>query len=329
MRHRAGGAFAATVAAVVTASIVFAPAASAARERPTGLVFLPNPVVVLGDQDLADDRDADSPAFAGAYSTVRLRNLDHSGYLSGSWATVCASTCAFERSEQFLYDRSEDGFEQVMAYYAVTKAQRYLRSLGFDDVNAEPQDVVIRAGLDNSFFDPRKDELQFGKGGVDDAEDMDVIWHEYGHAIQDDQVPGFGSGGDARAIGEGFGDYWAFTMSEPVTPIDPACIADWDAVSYTSDLPHCLRRVDLDLMVDDLSGEPHHDGQVWSRALFDLHAALGRAETDTVVITAQGSFATDATFADAARLVVDAATALYGQSAGDMAMHAFQDRGIL
>jgi Zn-dependent metalloprotease len=48
---------------------------------------------------------------------------------------------------------------------------------------------------------------------VDDAEDADVIVHEYGHAIQADQVPGFGAGGDAGGMGEGFGDYLAGTIS--------------------------------------------------------------------------------------------------------------------
>jgi hypothetical protein len=38
------------------------------------------------------------------------------------------------------------------------------------------------------------------QGGVDDAEDADVILHEYGHAIQDNQVPGFGSSLEAGAM---------------------------------------------------------------------------------------------------------------------------------
>ena len=50
-------------------------------------------------------------------------------------------------------------------------------------------------------------------GGVDDAQDPDIVYHELGHAIQDDQIPGFGqpsfsSLGDPGALGEGFGDYW-------------------------------------------------------------------------------------------------------------------------
>jgi hypothetical protein len=67
---------------------------------------------------------------------------------------------------------------------------------------------------------------------VDDAEDAEVILHEYGHAIQDSQMtpPGFGTSVEAGSIGEGFGDYWAVTVSNVIAPTpDPACVADWDS----------------------------------------------------------------------------------------------------
>jgi hypothetical protein len=320
-------------AALVAASVPFAlatPALATTAERPSGLVFLPNPVVTLQDQTLTDQNDADYPALAPAYQVVRLRNLDHSGYLRGAFADVCGAQCVFSRRERFLFDRSEKGFEQVMAYYAVTKAQRYIRSLGFTDVNEGPQVVKIRAGFDNSFYDPAKDELLFGSGGVDDAEDMEIIWHEYGHAILEDEVPGFGESEDALAIGEGFGDYWAYTMSAPVSGgYDPACIGDWDSVSYAVGVPHCLRRVDLELTVADRIGESHHDGQIWSRALYQVSQDLGRTKADTIILTAQFSFATDSTFVDAAQAIVDTARALYGQDDANLVSNAFEARGIL
>jgi hypothetical protein len=87
-----------------------------------------------------------------------------------------------------------------MAYYWITAAQRYIQGLGFDSitrrpVNMESQDVRINQwGLDNSFSTSKKDELRLGKGGVDDAEDAEVILHEYGHAIMDAQQTPFGYG---------------------------------------------------------------------------------------------------------------------------------------
>ena len=74
-------------------------------------------------------------------------------------------------------------------------------------------------GADNSFAtDHPKNELRFGKGGVDDAEDAEVILHEYGHAIHFSQNFSFASE-EAGAISEGFGDYWAVTVSDVVAQL--------------------------------------------------------------------------------------------------------------
>ena len=165
---------------------------------------------------------------------------------------------------------------------------------------------------------------------MDDAEDAEVILHEYGHAIQDSQVAGFGAGAEAGAIGEGFGDYWALTVSSVVAPTpDPACVADWDSVSYTSRVPHCLRRVDSDLHYEDRNGGVHHDGQIWSRALWDIRQSLGNARADTIILEAQFDFAPDTTMPAAAGATVAAAGRLYGNSTANRVQAAFEARGIL
>ncbi len=156
-------------------------------------MFLPNPIADLRDQSLNDQKDADYAALQPAYHGVTLTNLDGSGYLRGDWATIVSETGspAFSPNNTFNYNRHQDEFEQVMAYYWITEAQNYLQRLGFGSgtfraVNKESQRVRINQwGADNSFFTDKKDELRFGKGGVDDAEDAEVILHEYGHAVQD------------------------------------------------------------------------------------------------------------------------------------------------
>lgn len=37
-------------------------------------------------------------------------------------------------SSQFFYTRFQSGFEDVMAYYHIDSNQRYLQSLGFDNI---------------------------------------------------------------------------------------------------------------------------------------------------------------------------------------------------
>lgn len=319
---------------------------SASRTGPgtstgTGQVFLPNPVADLEDQSLTDQKDENYAALEPAYHIVTLTNLDGSGYLRGDWANIRSETGnpAFSETNTFIYTRDDDRFEQVMAYYWVTEAQKYIQSLGFGStlrpINMESQDIRINQwGADNSFSWDKKDLLKFGKGGVDDAEDAEVILHEYGHAILDSQSTPFGAFGqspEAGAIHEGFGDYWAVTVSAVIAPTaDLPCVADWDAVSYTSDIPHCLRRVDTDLHYpEDLNGRVHHDGQIWSRALWDIRNALGHVHADTIILEAHFSFPVDATMPEAAAEVVAAAERLYGAADAAAVQAVFEARGIL
>jgi hypothetical protein len=302
------------------------------RATGEGRVFDPNPVTTLRDESLTDQRDRDYPALQPAYFVRTLTRLDGSGFLRGDFADVKGTgSTAFSADLRFIFGRSDSEFEQTMAYYNVTSAQEYIQSLGFTDINNEPQDLKVdQFGGDNSFFYPKQDFIKLGKGGVDDAEDAEVTWHEYGHAIQDSQVPGFGVGHDAGSIGEGFSDYWAVTMSVPVSGgYEVPCVANWDSISYTDEVPHCLRRTDLDLTVADQNGGIHHDGQIWSRALWDIHNALERRTADTLILEAQFSFAPDTSFRDAALDTVAAARSLFGATAARRVERAFRDRGIL
>jgi zinc metalloprotease ZmpB len=333
------------VAAVTIASIALAApalAAPPATAGPAAQVFAPNPVADLGIETLTDQKDADyfsaDPALAKAYHRIQLSDLDGSGTLSGTYAKVLSETgkAATDTGSGFVYTRDQDQFEQVMGYYWITRAQLYIQSLGFGStlpaVNKRQQLLRINQfGGDNSFYREGTGKLTitFGKGGVDDAEDAEVIVHEYGHSVQDNQVPGFGTTPDAGAISEGFGDYLAVTVSAHEAPTaDEPCVADWDSTSYTSTVPHCLRRVDgTKHYPEDLAGEVHADGEIWSRALWDIRGALGPKLADTIIIRAQFSFTPDISMPAAAKATIDTA-ALYGNSAKNAVTAAFAARGL-
>src|SRR4051812_8502243 len=306
-------------------------------------VFVPNPVQSLGDESLTDQKDADSAVPAAAYHAVQLTNLDGSGFLHGDYATVYSETGnpAFSPTNTFAYTRNQDEFEQVMAYYWITEAQKYIQSLGFGvtrrGIDNQSQRIRInQLGADNSFeTDHPNLEVRFGKGGVDDAEDAEVILHEYGHAIHSSQNFSFASE-QAGAISEGFGDYWALTVSDVVSRADGVAvsrdlprIADWDSTSYTSTVPHCLRRTDLNLHYPaGLDGDVHDDGQIWSRALWDIRQNLGNRVGDTIILNGSFNFP-GTTMPDLAQQTVLAAGQLYNASTAKMVKAAFHARGIL
>lgn len=320
--------------AQVLASDKISQHAAAPRRKGKARVFDPNPVVKLQDEGLRDQKDANAAVPAAAYRPVTIRHL-HRNTLIGKWVEIINADRPVRPNGDFRFARVNNRFEMVNAYYGVERVQGFLQSLGFTDANAERQVVKTDAfPVDNSFYEPASDRILFGEGGVDDAEDLEVVWHEYGHAVQDAQVPGFGSHEQAGAIGEGFGDYLAVTMSQglaPDTATTPwACVMDWDATSYTSDTPHCLRRVDgTKMFPDDLDGEVHDDGEIWSRALWDINQAVGRRQATTLIIEAQFAFTPGISFRVAAQTTVDTARALYGDTVAGQVQTAFVDRGIL
>jgi hypothetical protein len=328
--------------AAVAASLALAGLAPAATAAPTApaQVFAPNPVADLGIQTLTDQKDADyfsaDPVLKNAYHRVTLTDLDGSGTLTGAYAKVLSETGKAATGTSFIFTRDQDQFEQVMGYYWITRAQLYIQSLGFGStlpaVNKRQQLLRINQfGGDNSFYREGTGKLTItlGKGGVDDAEDAEVIVHEYGHSVQDNQVPGFGSTLESGAIGEGFGDYLAVTVSAHEAPTaDEPCVADWDSTSYTSTVPHCLRRVDGDKHYpEDLEDEVHADGEIWSRALWDIRTALGPKLADTIIIRAQFGFAADTTMHAAAAATI-ATSGTYGAAAKRAVTAAFVARGL-
>jgi hypothetical protein len=333
------------LAAVAAFPLVAAlPATSGAESAATatGTVFHPNPVQQLGDESLTDAKDADYGALAPAYRQVTLTDLDGSGSLTGRYVRVKSETGKAARITDGAlpaHHRDSDQFEQVMGYYWVTTAQRYLQHLGFGSalrpVNQRQIELRINQyGGDNSFFRGDKANITLGKGGVDDAEDAEVIVHEYGHSVQDGQVPGFGTNLESGAIGEAFGDYLAVAVTSWATGTPSGtpepCVADWDSVSYTSGPTHCLRRLDgTKHYPEDMVGEVHADGEIWSRSLWDIRQALGDGKAGTLIVEAQFAFAPDTSFRSAAEATVAAAQRLYGAEAAQATRKAFADRGIL
>jgi len=137
-----------------------------------------------------------------------------------------------------------------------------------------------------------------------------VTIHEFGHATQANQLPGFGTPGsdtEQRAMGEGFGDFLAaFTYLQDGNAAYQAgrrfCVAEWDATSYrpvTVAVPDrgCLRWVDgkNESTGGDIGTYPgapteeHNDGRYWSAMLTcvfnGIEGPLGTAQARNRMLT--------------------------------------------
>ena len=78
----------------------------------------------------------------------------------------------------------------------------------------------------------------------------------------------------------------------------------------------------------DLNGEVHHDGQIWSRALWDIRQAVGHVTADTLILEAQFGFP-GTTMRALATTTVAVAGNLYGQAVATKVRAAFVNRGLL
>lgn len=287
----------------------------------TGYVFDVNPVASTGDLTLTDSMNQATPALEAARFQVTLPRLDGSGFTRGDFAdarTRDAGARANSPTNEFLYSRNNLGFEQANVYFHITRTQERIQALGFTDVNNRVQGAVVdQQSADNSFYSPQTLRLGFGTGGVDDAEDGDIVMHEYGHAIQDNQVPGWG-GGDEDAMGEGFGDYLAASFSLALDGghpqlSDPACVGDWDAIPYSNETPPCLRRVDTTKhWPEDSEYASHADGEIWSASLWRARSLFGADVVDTLVLESHFILGTGGSMFTASDAILNANTMLDG-----------------
>ncbi|HYS53716.1 MAG TPA: M36 family metallopeptidase [Thermoanaerobaculia bacterium] len=326
-----------------------------------GRVFDPNPVAKLNRPDLQDQNDAASAVPDSAYSIVDLIDLPASGPLAGPNVQIVdvqlPTTTRADASQSLMFDRSQAQFEEVNAYYHIDRTQRYLQSLGYTGnrrivAYAIPVDPHAATGTDNSFFvtnTPGTGALFFGDGGTDDAEDSDIMLHEYGHAIQESIAPGaFGgsSSSQSRALGEGFGDYWSFSSTyEQTIPSgrDPFCIGDWDARCWMDDASQncgypagadCLRRVDsaktmANFIVSETPGTEHKNGEIWSSALREIFMKLGKRTTDTLVLEGTFGVPVGPSFTLMGQKLLAADRALNGGANSSVICSAMTSRGIL
>lgn len=315
------------------------------------LVFDPNPVVTTNDPSLRDQNDSATAVPFFAYVPVEVDDD-----LDGPHVRIVdlqAPNIPPARAGE--YNREQDGFEDVNAYFHINRNQRYLQTLGYAGPRqiapyAVPVDAHAQVGQDNSLFlpsftTPGIGTLYFGEGGTDDAEDADIVVHEYAHALHEWIAPGTFGGTfseQSRAMAEGFADYWAFSQHYEArrrTGRDPFCIGDWDArcdgdgCAYPPG-SNCLRRVDsprtmADYETGDAPGVDYRNAQIWSSALREIHVAIGKRPADTIIIESLFGAPPRPTFAVIAQRMLAVDRQMYGGAHADVLCAAFTSRGIL
>ena len=225
---------------------------------------------------------------------------------------------AERRPDAFRYGRADDGFEAVMAYYHIDASQRHVQALDLDRAIQEAPISVNPHGLgdfDDSKFYPAQNALAFGQGGIDDAEDADVIWHEYGHALLEGSAPGLLGTTEGRALHEGWADYWAASYARSLVEAGLVPEGDWRRLFPWDGnnggwqgrrLDHAGR------YPDDLTGNIYTDGVLWATTLMEVYDDLGRETTDRLSLHSHAYLSHPVTMQDAAEALLQADEDLHG-----------------
>lgn len=233
-------------------------------------------------------------------------------------------------SNEFNFARSEVGFEDCNTLYHITRFRDHVHQLGFNDM----MDYAIHAdahglnGTDNSQFNPGTSppSLVFGEGGVDDAEDADVIIHEYGHAIMHSAAPGSNVGTERRALDEAIGDYFASSYSRHIHPFRWEDVFTWDG---HNEFWQGRSTVSTKHYPENLQQNIYSDAPIWSATLMQIWSDIGREATDAIMLQAAYSFAQGMTMPQAALLFLQADTLLFdGAHFTPIHLHMF-NRGLI
>jgi len=312
----------------------------------SGLVFDPDPITTAGVEYGAPYVDADD-ADVGVLNAERIEvtlpditlgtdglyrlqgpfvRIDNNNGIGGcSQEGGCPLPPAEADPNAFRYTRADDRFEAVMAYYHVDANQRYVQTL---DVGRDIQAVPVRVnphGLgaaDDSKYYPTLNALAFGDGGIDDAEDADVILHEYGHALLQGSAPGLLDGAEGSALHEGWADYWAASYSRGLIETGKVPDRDWRKV-FTWDGNEFWpgRVLNRQGHYPDDSGcadgscsnsEFYTDGLLWATTLMEIYDGVGREVIDRLNLASHGYLSPPTSFADAGEALIQADLDLYG-----------------
>ncbi|TAK63150.1 MAG: hypothetical protein EPO24_04455, partial [Bacteroidetes bacterium] len=314
----------------------------------SGYVFNPDPLTsgnaTYGSTGYVDGNDAATTQLNNQRKLIQLLDITKSGSvysLEGpfvtvdDWDTPNIPVVTATHPDSFRFTRNQTGFEDVTVYYHLDSSQRYIQSLGYSNI----QNLSIHVdphgfnGEDNAFYNPSNNSLSFGQGGVDDAEDADVILHEYGHAIHYGTVAGWGDG-EEGAIGEGFGDYWAATYSRMNNPVfSRNFFPTWDAGYNGSSGQIWSGRPLNDTRIYPNSGvaalEVHNAGQIWSAILLILWDELGKDIMDQLVLQSHFYMGTSGTMRDNAAAILQADNDLFAGEHLPTLIAKFSERNFL
>ena len=167
---------------------------------------------------------------------------------------------------------SSGNVRERTAYYHVSKIHNHCNEVLPDFTGMDivlPTNVDVTGDSCNAYYDGASINF-YAQSATCRALSLygDVIYHEYGHGINDKFYQSLGSVFNNGAMNEGYADVWAITLTQnPVMTL-----------GYNIPAPNSyIRRYDATPKVYpvDIVGEVHRDGEIIAGAWWDTYRLLG------------------------------------------------------
>lgn len=224
------------------------------------------------------------------------------------------------------YLRSDPRFEAANAYYHLTTFHDYLVGLGFGPLIRKVQiDVHAMNNSDNSQFDPNKYTIEFGDGGVDDAEDGEVVIHEYVHSLSTTAMYTENNGKQRAAMEEGNCDYLSKSYSRSINDNNSYKVFSWDG---HNEYWNGFSINSADHYPENLTNSKDGDRDMWSSTLMCISDYIGREATDSLVIEHFSYQTQYATMPDMAEILLHVDSTLFNGRYYEPIKHCLVMRGL-
>ena len=168
------------------------------------------------------------------------------------------------------FDNTNSTIQERTAFYAVNKIHSHLKSVfpTFTGLDYAIETNIDVQGSCNAYYDGTINFYAEGNGCNATAKITDVVYHEYGHGINNYR---YGSGMWNGGLNEGYADVWAISLTQ-----SPVLGYGWDLADPTV----YVRRYDQNRKVypQDLVGQVHADGEIIAGAFWDTYLNLGNMQ---------------------------------------------------
>ncbi len=264
---------------------------------------------------------------------------------------------------------AEDTYAEVAMFFHLNKIYNVLLGLGLEPLPTQPLTGVVNLRMpagydtgdygrmgdpelplvpfDNAFyaaanplfatiFGLQGAALWFGQGRFADfAYDGDVVYHEFGHAVNDAtiglvgewHVDEQGAMPSPGSIGEGLADYWSSIVT------DDGVVGEYAGGSFGGTAIRTIKNDDT--CPSGIGGEVHFDSTFFSGAIWEVRQGLSADKKplfDGAILEAlQVAPSGDVGYGDLGQQFVDSvqATAALGSEVADVLSQELTDRGVL